>query len=322
MHKFLLGGSAAGLVGYLFTFYMHPEVFEHWVRLIQYGEDSGTTILPKTQDADASVAFLKLKDPEVRGILDRVSLEEAYAAMDILSCNGECDLSRKSYAAAEARLIFKLLGLMNGSSSERGQITSLRLVNCDLQGRKNSSGKVFKELKDSLGMNRIFRELELRRCNISDAMLLELAEAIKPAVWLTKLDLSENEFGDESLAAFSQFLRKTTLSLTSLSLVGKQNHRKDGRITDEGAKQLAKAITRSENNTGLVALRHLDLSHNNLGESGAAELLRALGDLQKKNGGSVEGSEVRLILLHNNIPDPSKAQLQNLAKTVGVRLDI
>ncbi|XP_029935747.1 NACHT, LRR and PYD domains-containing protein 14-like [Myripristis murdjan] len=105
--------------------------------------------------------------------------------------------------------------------------------------------------------------LWLRSCGLTESCCASLASALKSNPHLTELDLSENELEDSGLELLSPELERPNCSLKTLTLIR-------CRLTESSCASLASALKSNPH------LAYLDLSHNNLKDSGVKLLCAGL----------------------------------------------
>ncbi|XP_039509721.1 NACHT, LRR and PYD domains-containing protein 14-like isoform X3 [Pimephales promelas] len=125
-------------------------------------------------------------------------------------------------------------------------------------------------------------KLGLRSCRISDGGCAVLSSALRSNPSLRELDLSENDFRDSGVKQLSYLLADPQCKLEKLEL-------RSCRISDEGFTDLSSALRSNP------SLRELDLSENNITDSG----IKQLSDLLKHPQCKLEKLEMRSCYVSN-----------------------
>ncbi|XP_051741040.1 ribonuclease inhibitor-like isoform X2 [Ctenopharyngodon idella] len=150
------------------------------------------------------------------------------------------------------------------ASALRSNPSHLRDLDLSFNNLGESGLKIISDgLKDP---NCTLNTLKLYRCEVTDEGCGYLASALRlnPS-HLRELDLSGNNLGESGLKIISDLLKDPNCTLNTLKLCSCG-------VTDEGCGYLASALCSNPSH-----LRDLDLSFNNLGESG----LKIISDLLK-----------------------------------------
>ncbi|XP_078251373.1 NACHT, LRR and PYD domains-containing protein 3-like isoform X4 [Rhinoraja longicauda] len=153
------------------------------------------------------------------------------------------------------------------------------------------------------------QRLELRTVGLTDCGAEDLVSALSTNPSLTELELSGNNLGDSGVKLVSAALRNPDCKIQRLELcsVG---------LTDSGAEDLASALSTNR------SLTELDLSGNNLGDSGVKPVSAALRNpdckiqrLELDSVGLTDSGAEDLVSALSTNPSPTKLYLSNNSLT-------
>ncbi|XDV53593.1 hypothetical protein PO909_022061 [Leuciscus waleckii] len=188
----------------------------------------------------------------------------------------ELGLKMLSDLLADPQFKLEKLGLRSCDVSDGGCAdlsSALRsnpsLRELDLSGNKITESKLRKISPLLEHPQCKLQKLVLRSCNISDGGCAVLSSALRSNLSLRELDLSGNYFGDSGVKQLSALLKHTQCKLEKLEL--RACWIRDGVCAD-----LSSALRSNP------SLRELDLSGNNIGDSGVDQLSALLADPQCK----------------------------------------
>ncbi|XP_076144400.1 uncharacterized protein LOC143126619 isoform X14 [Alosa pseudoharengus] len=137
------------------------------------------------------------------------------------------------------------------------QLSELDMSNCDLQ---TSEEKLLSGLRNS---NCHLETLRLADCKLTEESCKAVASALQSSISIEELDLSHNDLKESGVQLLSTGLSSPHCKLTSLRLAG-------CKLTEESCKAVASALQSS------ISIEELDLSHNDLKESGVQLLSTGL----------------------------------------------
>ncbi|XP_062389407.1 NACHT, LRR and PYD domains-containing protein 12-like [Sardina pilchardus] len=137
------------------------------------------------------------------------------------------------------------------------QLSELDMSDCDLQ---TSTEKLLSGLRNS---NCHLEKLRLAGCKLTEESCKAVASALQSSISLKELDLSHNDLKESGVQLLSTGLSSPHCKLQTLRLAV-------CKLTEESCKAVASALQSS------ISLKELDLSHNDLKESGVQLFSRGL----------------------------------------------
>ncbi|XP_036418048.1 ribonuclease inhibitor-like [Colossoma macropomum] len=220
----------------------------------------------------------KLQDLEVNML--SIGLQNPHCQLEILRLE-YCDFTKEGWAA-----------LFEALKSNPSHMKELNLSNIFLFSGMDSLSALLKDPYCKL------EKLQLEYCNIKDEGCATLIEALKsnPSLQLRELNLSWNDPGQSGLKKLSDLLEDPHCKLEKLEL-------ESCGIKGGGCAALVEALKSNPSSH----LRELNLSNNNLGDSGA----KALSDLLKDPHCKLE----KLQLSHCKISGEDCAALDSALKS-------
>ncbi|XP_062398507.1 NLR family CARD domain-containing protein 3-like isoform X2 [Sardina pilchardus] len=233
-------------------------------------QTSEEKLLSGLRDPNCHLEKLRLAGCKLRGRFLALTLQWANSHLreldisdsELQDCGGEL-LHQPLNQDCKVRLISCRLKcsscevVVSVLQSYNSQLSEVDMSGCDLQ---TSEEKLLSGLRNP---NCHLDKLRLAGCKLTEESCKAVASALQSSISLKELDLSHNDLKESGVQLLSTGLSSPHCILTSLRLAGCV-------LTEESCKAVASALQSS------ISLKELDLSHNDLKESGVQHLSTGL----------------------------------------------